>query len=72
MLYFTQKGEITMKTSKTFRLDDSTISRLMWLAQDLNTTETDIITTAITNLYLSRYYNLDNISIIPPENKNGE
>ena len=44
----------------------------MWLAQDLNTTETDIITTAITNLYLSRYYNLDNISIIPPESKNGE
>lgn len=61
-----------MKTPKTYRLDDATISRLMWLAQDLNTTETDVITTAITNLYLSRYYNIDDISIIPPNNKNGE
>ena len=59
-----------MKTPKTYRLDDSTISRLNWLAQELNTTETDIVQTAITNLYMSRYYDMPGLSVLPPNELN--
>lgn len=59
-----------MKTPKTFRLDDATMNRLSWLAHELHTTETDIVQTAITNLYLSQYYDLPGLSVLPPDENN--
>lgn len=48
-----------MKTQKSYRLSQTALNRLAWLAGHLKDTETGIIETAITQLYMAEYYNLD-------------
>lgn len=61
-----------MKTPKTFRLDNITLNRLTWLAQKLDTTETNVIETAISFLHFSEYFGLELQKDSSQENKNGE
>lgn len=54
-----------MRTPKSYRLDQVSLNRLAWLATHLKTTETSAVELAITNLYMSEYYNLGNVRLAP-------
>ena len=55
-----------MKTPKNYRLSQVALDRLAWLASHLKTTETSVVEMAITNLYMSVYYDLDKVRLAPP------
>lgn len=54
-----------MKTPKSYRLSQTTLSRLLWLAKHLKTTETDVIERATINMYMKEYYNIPELDTTP-------
>lgn len=47
-----------MKTPKTFRIEQYTLNRLNWMAEQLKTTETAIVERAINELYMREYHDM--------------
>ena len=54
-----------MKTPKSYRLSQTTLNRLHWLATHLKTTETDVIENAVTDLYMREYYSMPDLHTAP-------
>lgn len=51
-----------MKTPKSYRLSQTTLNRLHWLAAHMKTTETGAIENAVTDLYMREYYSTQNLN----------